>query len=590
MFYDFNNGKGTFRILWKSAARWRRLGLDGMLEWLDKEIWRIPNHQKTLNIDSFAYRRWIENKERYSFDSDVVESNLKISIILVIETDSSVSRTIASVLGQYYPHWELLVIGDSFDDTRWNDRRIIHAANKVDDSSCTVGLSSATGEWIVFADANTLFSPHLLGEMAAEILKCPDLSLIYSDEDTIDRYGRRSNPYFKSGFNIDLLYSVSYIGKSFAVKKQTIVDAGGFKGGLQTVSWEYDLVLRVLETKGDKAIHHLPKVLFHFQQQAYDAELRQRCERQILIRHFERTNERTTVEDGHCLLTRHVHWSYMKPFPSVSIIVPTRDYAGILRQCVESIVEKTAYPSYEILIVDNQSVEKETLDYFDEISHNDNIKVLRYDCPFNYSAINNFAVGKAEGEIIVLLNNDVEVISSEWLNELVSNALRPEIGCVGAMLYYPDDTIQHAGVICGLGDVAGHAHKYMVRGSSGYFNRACVVQNFLAVTAACLAIRKKVFEEAGGLDEQNLIVAYNDVDLCLKVYQMGYRNLWTPYAELYHHESKSRGKDDTPEKKARYKREVDYMRQRWGEVLNHDPYYHPHFSRTAEQFQLRRMK
>ncbi|WNZ57244.1 glycosyltransferase [Microbulbifer sp. MKSA007] len=254
---------------------------------------------------------------------------------------------------------------------------------------------------------------------------------------------------------------------------------------------------------------------------------------------------------------------------------------------MEAILARTCYPNFELLILDNQSRCEGTLRFLNEMKATDSrVSVHRWDHPFNYSAINNFGVSLAKGEIIGLINNDIEPISDEWLTEMVGQVRRPEIGCVGAKLYYPNDTIQHGGVILGIGGVAGHSHKYFSRHEYGYFSRLHLVQNLSAVTAACLLIRKLVFEEVAGLDAENLAVAFNDVDLCLKVREAGYRNLWTPYAELYHHESVSRGADNTFSKRQRAQREAEYMRTRWGDLLDTDPAYNPNLTLAHEDFSL----
>jgi len=270
----------------------------------------------------------------------------------------------------------------------------------------------------------------------------------------------------------------------------------------------------------------------------------------------------------------------------VSLIVPTRNALKLVRQAVTSLLEKTDYPNFEIVVVDNGSDDPQTLAYFAEISRSADtrVRVLPYHAPFNYSAINNFAVRESRGEIIGLLNNDVEAINPEWLNEMVSQATRPGIGAVGAMLYYPLNTVQHAGVILGLGGVAGHPFKEFPRGDQGQKNRLRLVQNYSAVTAACLLIRKDRFLEVGGFNEKDLPVAFNDVDLCCKLVSAGYRNLWTPYAEFYHHESATRGVEDTPEKKARFQSEVDYMMNTWGSLLMADPAYNPNLTLVGEDF------
>jgi GT2 family glycosyltransferase len=270
-----------------------------------------------------------------------------------------------------------------------------------------------------------------------------------------------------------------------------------------------------------------------------------------------------------------------QPAPKVSVIIPTRNSLHLLRRCVESIFAQTVYPDFELLVVDNQSDAADALAYLAELESHPAVRVLRYDAPFNFAAITNFAVKQAAGELLCLLNNDTEAISPDWLAELASHAVRPEVGAVGAMLYYPDDTIQHAGVIVGLGGVAGHWHLGAKRGMTGYFGRAALIQDLSAVTAACMVLRRAVFDEVDGMDEDHLPVAYNDIDLCLRIREKGYRIVWTPYAELYHHESASRGKDDTPDKRARFQRESDWMRARWGAWMANDPAYNPNLTLLA---------
>jgi GT2 family glycosyltransferase len=275
------------------------------------------------------------------------------------------------------------------------------------------------------------------------------------------------------------------------------------------------------------------------------------------------------------------------PEPLVSLIIPTRDKPDLLRTCLDSIRAKTTYGNYEILVVDNNSEEAETFVYFEELARDGRVRVVPYPHPFNYSGINNAAVRLARGSIIGLVNNDIEVISPDWLTEMVSWAQQPGIGCVGAKLLYPDDTVQHAGVILGIGGVAGHSHKMSPRNAHGYFSRLKVAQTLSAVTAACMLVRKSIYAEVRGMDSENLKVAFNDVDFCLKVRSAGYRNVWTPFAELYHHESKSRGIEDTPEKQERFRREVETMLVRWGHNLRNDPYYSQHLTQTHEDFSLR---
>jgi len=330
----------------------------------------------------------------------------------------------------------------------------------------------------------------------------------------------------------------------------------------------------------------------------------------VIGEHFVRVGIEATLSPTKGSYWR-VHYPIPHPAPKVTLIIPTRNRLNVLKPCIDSLLTKTTYPNFEILIVDNDSDEPETLAYLAEVAqepaapteiqppaaeHSENappgqtpaarVRVARFPGDFNFSAINNFGVSQTDAPVVGLLNNDLAVIHGDWLDEMVSHALRPEIGCVGAKLYYPDDRIQHAGVILGIGGVAAHAWQTHPRGSAGQAHRNLLQQNLSAVTAACLVIRREVYEQVGGLEADQLKVAFNDVDFCLKVRAAGYRNFWTPYAELYHHESASRGKEDTLEKRDRFRTEVEYMTSKWGDVLQNDPAYNPNLTLTINDFTL----
>ena len=270
-------------------------------------------------------------------------------------------------------------------------------------------------------------------------------------------------------------------------------------------------------------------------------------------------------------------------------MIPNMDHADTLRTCISSILEKTTYKNFEIVIIENNSKKEETFAYYDELKTDPRIQIVTWEGKFNYSAINNFGVREAAtGEYILLLNNDIEVITPDWLQEMLMFAQRPDVGAVGAMLYYPDDTIQHAGVILGIGGVAGHAHKYFPRGDFGYMSRATIAQDLSVVTAACMLLPRHVWQEIGGLDE-TFEVAFNDVDMCMRIRKAGYLIVWTPFAELYHYESKSRGAEDTPEKRKRFEGEVRRFQERWGrELAAGDPYYNPNLTLVREDFSAKR--
>jgi O-antigen biosynthesis protein len=272
--------------------------------------------------------------------------------------------------------------------------------------------------------------------------------------------------------------------------------------------------------------------------------------------------------------------------PLVSVIIPTKDYSDLLSVSADGILNNTSYKNIELLIVDHESREPATLALFSKLKNDPRVKILSYNGPFNYSDMNNIAVKHAEGSIVALVNNDIEVIEPEWLTEMVSHAVRRDVGVVGAKLYYPDQRIQHAGVVVGIGGVAGHAFHLQKRGSSGYMSQAVLTRAVSAVTGACFAVRKSVYEEVEGLEAENLTVAFNDIDFCLKVQAKGYRNVWTPFAELIHHESLSRGAEDTPAKQARFKKECDYMMDKWKDVIACDPFYNPNLSLSTQNYEV----
>lgn len=425
-------------------------------------------------------------------------------------------------------------------------------------------------------------------QSAVRIAEQQQASVVYWDHDQFNEQDERLYPHFKPDWSPELFLASDYIGPCFAVKGALLQRV--FKRWQQQQD-HYQQFLLLLCEQPQLAITHIPVILQHhtpeIAQLSANSELE--SERQTALNQWLQSsgdvipNYQTAVEFG---VRKAVFPLTPAPTdtPQVSIIIPTRDALDITRNCVRSVLEKTTQVSYEILIVDNQSEQPQTLQWFTDIQQHANVRVIEYDAPFNYSAINNHAVHHARGALLCFLNNDTEVINSDWLSELVQQAQRPAIGCVGAKLYYPDNTIQHAGVILGLWGLAGHGHKNFTRNAPGYCNRLAALQNYSAVTAACLVVKKALFEQVGGFNETDLTVAFNDVDLCLKIKAAGYRNVWTPYAELYHYESKTRGKEDSPEKKARERGEINYMQTNWQHWLTRDPAYNPNLTRVQEDF------
>lgn len=592
--------RSPFRILKKTITRTIKHDKEYMLKKLEKE------HLKIAKIDSL-YPLWVEKNEKNILDTELLEYNPLISIITpTYNTEVSyLKKMLDSVLAQTYVNWELCIADDAstskktvqilheYAKTHKNIKVFFRETNGHISEASNTALSLASGKYLAFLDHDDTLSPNALYEMVKKLNVNKNLKLIYSDEDKIDENENRSNPHFKSGWNPDMFFSQNYICHLTFIKKDIVDAIGGFRIGYEG-SQDYDLLLRAMEHIDYSEIDRVEKVLYHWRAIKGSTALRadEKSYSHIaglkaLQDYFEKKDKNIKVEDG--LLPNTYKVNYPLPttdYPLVSILIPTRDGYDILSKCVESIRAKTLYPNYEIVILDNETKCQKTLTYFEKFKAYPNTRILEYHKPFNYSAINNFGVKHTKGDVVVFLNNDVEIISSGWLREMVQHALREEIGAVGAKLYYDNNTIQHAGVVLGIGGVAGHSHKYFLKDAHGYFSRLKIIQNYSAVTGACLAVRKKLFEEVGGFDEENLKVAFNDVDFCMKLQAKGYRNIWTPYAELYHHESISRGSDETQEKKERFKSEVLYMKNKWLSKLEEDRYYNCNLTNKYENLTI----
>ena len=514
-------------------------------------------------------------------------------------------RAIDSVLSQVYPLWELCIADDASTDpqilpvlqayTQLDPRikLITRPANGHIASASNSALELATGDFVCLLDHDDALTPEALYMVAKATRQHPDADLFYSDEDKIDGDGRLLDPYFKPDWNPDLFLSYNYFNHLGCFRASLIKELGGFRVGLEG-SEDYDLVLRAIHKVGADKVHHIPHVLYHWgvipgsaaagpEQKPYALNAAIQSVRDYLqSQHIDAQVQESELGSQ----ALRVRYALPAVLPLVSIIIPTRDGYDLLRQCIDSVFAKTTYPNFEIVVVDNGSRDPQVLSYLNDLAQTKNLSVLRDERAFNYSALNNAAVRQAKGDVLCLMNNDIEVISPDWLEEMVSQALRPGIGMVGCRLWYPDDTLQHAGVVLGIGGVAGHAHHKLNRSQGGYFSRARLVQNYSAVTAACSVVRTKVFQQVHGFNEQDLAVAFNDVDLCLRIRDAGYRNLWTPFAELYHHESATRGHEDTPEKQARFAHEVGYMVSTYGDALLNDPAYNPNLALRIKDFAL----
>lgn len=505
-------------------------------------------------------------------------------------------ESVRSITEQRYPHWHLYLaesLLEAHEGQAWAERvvtrdgrirRVTGGVGEAVKMACDPNGESC--DYVMFVRVGDRLGLNSLFHIANHCQITPDAALIYGDEDIIDASGQRTAPNFKPHWNLDFLLSTNYIGHAAAFAKDQLesrLQVFSREGGLELHRLLLELIVGVDETR----IHHVPFVIYHnAEANRVSPERRIDESREAISAYVESVDPQAVVSpagDKGC----RIAWSVPEPAPLVSLLVPTRDRVEILKPCVDTLLALTSCPHYEVIILDNGSTCAETLAYMEAIENDPRVRVLRYDKPFNYSAINNFGVRHAKGSIIGLVNNDIEPINPDWLTEMVGHVCRPDIGCVGAKLYYPNDSVQHGGVILGLGGIAGHAHRFFPRAHPGYQNRLSLVQNLSAVTAACLLVRREVYDEVDGLNERDLTVAYNDVDFCLKVREKGYRNLWTPFAELYHHESISRGADDNPVKQARAKREVDYMRRHWRKALQQDPAYNPNLTLSYEDFSLR---
>lgn len=585
-----------------------------------------------LEPDEVPYAPWFEHHKASEEELRRQEKQAKkfaycpcISIVVptFCTPENFLTEMLDSVHNQSYSNWQLCVADASPDEEvkrliedyiqEKQENRIVYKhleKNLGIAQNTNAGLEIATGEWIGLLDHDDLLAPEALFEMVAKMNQDADFDAIYSDEDKIteEKKGewKHSQPHFKPDFNLDLLRSNNYITHFFCVKRSVQEQVGGFRQEFDGAQ-DYDFILRCMEKA--KKVGHVPKILYHWRvhsnstsdnpmskQYAYDAG------QHAIEEHLVRMGQKAEVSQRKFFGFYRVKYQ-VQGTPLVSILIPNKDQAATLKRCIQSI-EKSAYQNYEVIIIENNSTQPETFRYYSELcgmkyqsgtdreqysenrkiscegklSGGQSVRVVTWQEGFNYSAINNYGAIFARGEYLVMLNNDIELITVDWLEEMLGNCQRPEVGIVGARLYYPDNTIQHAGIVVGIDGIAANMFPGMKREREGYMHRAATQLNYSAVTAACLMIEKQIYEEVGGFEEQ-LAVAFNDVDLCLRVGKAGYLVVYDPWVEAYHHESKSRGKEDTKEKIRRFEGEIEFIRNRWIQVLKEgDPYYNPNFS------------
>ena len=561
-----------------------------------------------------AGQRAIKQKSVYDYKEPLLSQNIKdaiekflqkplISIIMpVYNVDTKwLALAIASVKNQWYSNWELCIADDkstkeqtldylrSLNDPKIKIRFLDKNLNI--SGASNEALKLARGDYIALMDNDDELTPDALYEVVKAINE-KGAVFIYSDEDKLEMGGRYSDPHFKPDYAPDMFLSQNYMSHLGVIKKSLIDKVGGWEVGLEG-SQDYDLYLKVLEhtTK----VVHIPKVLYHWRKVAgstaavfSDKSYAQKAGEKALTNAMRRRGIDATVENGKYAGTYRVRYA-IKGHPLVSIIIPFKDKPKLLKMCLASILTKSTYQNYEIIGMSNNSGEPETFKMMDYFSKRDKrISFYEHNKPFNFSQINNEAINHyAKGEHLILLNNDIEIVIPSWIEEMLMFSQREDVGAVGAKLYYPNDTIQHGGVIIGIGGVAGHSHKYFDKKEMGYFSRLGIIQNLSAVTGACLMVKKGLYKSLNGLNETDLTIAFNDIDFCLRLREEGYLNLYTPYCEAYHYESISRGTEDTPQKVKRFNSEVAYMQKRHQEILAQgDPYYNKNLTLEKEDFSV----
>jgi glycosyltransferase involved in cell wall biosynthesis/GT2 family glycosyltransferase len=559
-----------------------------------------------------AYDKWItrfDGVDRGGIARAVRQMRTQplISVLLPVYNPGLrvLDAALESIKKQIYDRWELCIADDASTDpevrpflerkAREDGRiKVTFRERNGHISACTnSALGLASGQWCALLDQDDAFSEKALAYVALEVERHPDAGVIYSDEDKIDEAGARSNPFFKPDWNPELFLGQNYINHLGVYRTELLRSIGGFREGFEG-SQDYDLALRCVERLQPSQVRHIPRILYHWRAVAGslaavpDAKpYAKEAARRAIADHLQRRGIAGRVEPCPENVESHrVVYEIPAPAPLVSIVIPMRDRVGLLKQCLTSIRERTDYPSIEFVIVDNGSVETATLKFLRTLGEQSNTRVVRDDGAFNFSRLINRGAAAGKGDALAFLNNDVEANEPGWLREMVSHVMRPGVGAVGARLWYPDGTLQHGGVILGLGGVAGHAFPRIPRGHAGYFNRAWLQQNCSAVTAACMLVRREVFEKSGGFDEENLGISFNDVDFCLRLRAAGFQNVFTPSASLIHHESASRGHQFARDEQTQFVREATYMQRKWGAGLLFDPYYNPNLSLNLPGFEL----
>lgn len=585
----------------------KRYGLATTSKKVIKRVLHIKENRKT---NQEQYEIWMENN-KLTEEKIEAQRNMKfkyepkISVVVPMYNTEKVffKELVESLKNQTYSKWELCLadgsevpnelLKDYMDDERIKYNFL--NSNLGISENTNRAIEMATGDFIGFLDHDDLLSQDALYEVVTAINSQKYVDFIYTDEDKIDENKERFEPYFKPDFSPETLECNNYITHFVVVKKALIKEVGMLNSKFNGAQ-DFDFVLRCTE-KAENIIH-IPKILYHWRVHrnstanvadakpyAFEAGVK------VVEEHLKRTNKLGKVQNG-----RDIPGIYRIDYevignPKVSIIIPNKDNVKLLKEAINSILENTTYQNYEIVVVENNSTDKETFKYYDEIKDNSKVKILKIDeanGEFNYSRLINLGVKNVDGDFILQLNNDIKIISKDWLELMIGYSQQKEIGAVGGRLYYEDKTIQHAGIIVGLSGIAGNMLVNLPYGEKAYFGREAATRNVAAVTGACLLCRRELYEEVGYMDEENFKVAFNDVDFCLKLLSKGYRNVYIPYVELYHYESKTRGYEYSKEKEKRFNRESENFKHKWNEILEKgDPYYNINFTRETCNFDIR---
>ncbi len=582
----------------------RRYGFVEVSKKICKRIFHIKENRKT---NQEQYKIWmekhkltaeeIERQKKYKFDISP-----KISIVVPMYNTDEIffKELIESLENQTYSNWELCLADGSekqnemlkqyYEKNSKIKYKFLNANEGIsENTNCAINM--ATGEYIGFLDHDDLLAQDALYEVVKAINENENLEFIYSDEDKIDEYKERFEPYFKPDYSPDTLACNNYI-THFVVVKKLLIDRVGKLNSEFNGAQDFDFVLRA--TREAKKIVHISKILYHWRVHksstanvadakpyAYEAG------RRAVEAHMNRIGIKAKVEDGQDVPGIYKIKHEIIGNPKVSILIPNKDNAKLLKTCIDSILKLTTYKNYEIVVIENNSEKKETLEYYSEISKNENVRIVNSEIKeFNYSKIINFGVKNVDGDFVLQLNNDTKVLNPEWLEYMIGYAQNKEIGAVGARLYYEDKTIQHAGIIIGLSGIAGNMLVNLPYGKHAYFGRESATRNVAAVTGACLLCRRELYEEVGFMDEEKFKVAFNDVDFCLKLLEKGYRNIYNPYVELVHYESKSRGYEYTKQQEERFNQESKNFKEKWKKYVDYDPYYNINFTRKTCNYDI----